>query len=49
MAKKSKKDIVPVPDDIKNETHMEVFRRLSNPKFNSGAMHGTPGERKKKG
>lgn len=30
------------------ENHMQVFRRLSDPIFNSGAMHGTPGTRRGK-
>ena len=33
---------------ISEENHMQLFRRLSDPIFNSGAMHGTPGQKKGK-
>jgi len=33
---------------ISTENHMEMFRRLTAPMFNSGAMHGTPGQKKGK-
>lgn len=42
MASKPKKT---VPDEPRDETHMEVFRRLAAVKN----MHGTPGIRKPKG
>lgn len=33
---------------ISEENHRQIFARLSDPIFNSGAMHGTPGQRKGK-
>lgn len=34
-------------DTLSKESHYEVFRRLA--RIRQGEMHGTPGERKKKG
>jgi hypothetical protein len=31
---------------LSDETHLQVFRRLTDPIFNGGAMHGTPGQKK---
>lgn len=33
---------------ISTETHRQVFARLSDLIFNTGAMHGTPGQKKGK-
>jgi hypothetical protein len=41
MSSKKKKPTISV------ENHMQVFARLA--KIKQGEMHGTPGERKKKG
>jgi hypothetical protein len=35
-------------NSIADENHQQMFRRLSDPIFNSGAMHGTPGTKKGK-
>jgi len=50
----SKEDIkaavakVKFSDSIADENHMQMFRRLTDPIFNTGAMHGTPGPRRSK-
>ena len=48
MGKVEKIAVKAIKVETANETHMQVFARLSNPAFNSGAMHGTPGQRKGK-
>jgi len=48
MASKTKKEPRIVFDEPVVENHMQVFRRLSDPIFNTGAMHGTPGQKKGK-
>lgn len=48
MARKNTVVVKAIKVEQANETHQQVFARLSNPIFNSGAMHGTPGQRKGK-
>lgn len=46
MADKTDKRIAVKDVTVSDENHMQLFRRLADPIFNSGAMHGTPGPRK---
>jgi len=48
MASKTKKEPRIVIGEPDTENHMQLFRRLSDPIFNTGAMHGTPGQKKGK-
>ena len=47
MASKNKR-LVTISVEEANENHMQLFRRLTNPIFNSGAMHGKPSPKVKK-
>lgn len=48
MGKKRDEIKVKQVNTISEENHQQIFRRLTDPIFNTGAMHGTPGQRKGK-
>jgi hypothetical protein len=48
MASTDRIAVKTVKNTMSDENHMQVFRRLTDPIFNSGAMHGTPGKKKGK-